>query len=739
MAENPRAASIPAGGGRPPEDFLGRDEELSRLVRAACFPEGDSPSVIIVDGLPGMGKSELMLQAAAALDREGAVRPVTLSWPAGGAGRPGPVLAAGLIRGARGLPVTGPLPDLGEWAAREKGPAGAALRDVLSLPESAGPDDLAAALGTLAGTLSPEPGRLAVMLDDAPPKAPGGLRRLPPPAPGTGHGAAAWVVAPVRGAGRLPDGAAAGLMLELGPLAPETSGELLALAMSRSGVSFAREARAASAVLGGVPGLIWGAARDARLSGVKEFADASSFLRFAAGRMASGFLDDYHRALFAGSASPAGERAMLEVMLHLAVRRGSPPDDRTIAREMLRERGEIEPVLAALEERGLLRRRWGLWLVSAPPTLADYGRLQTRIHLEGCAPAEAAARLVQENQEALRRRASAGTSRRNALELAGFMASWAGQTLPRTLFDQERFRELFKGRPVPEADAVLAADRGRLVLPRVTAVWPEDFAGDERTPPYGLDLLALAEPGRDGRAKWLAVEVRLEAAEVTEAVVADFERRLRLLQNRAGMRGADLNGWIISGGAFSAEALAAARKHRFWTTTPAQLTLMARMAGYAGTMRLTLPGPPAEEPWVLRMVIPARADTELVAARALEQLSESLPLGEGETGKVKMALVEACLNAFEHGGGEDRNVYLAFRILADRLEIEVMNKGESFIPGRIVKPDIERKMGAEYKRGWGLSIIKELMDELDFVPQERGTLMKMTKYFNIKQAEGKDA
>ena len=40
---------------------------------------------------------------------------------------------------------------------------------------------------------------------------------------------------------------------------------------------------------------------------------------------------------------------------------------------------------------------------------------------------------------------------------------------------------------------------------------------------------------------------------------------------------------------------------------------------------------------------------------------------------------------------------------------------------------IEEKLGSDYKRGWGLQLIKELMDTVEFESTEKGTTVTMTK------------
>jgi len=42
-------------------------------------------------------------------------------------------------------------------------------------------------------------------------------------------------------------------------------------------------------------------------------------------------------------------------------------------------------------------------------------------------------------------------------------------------------------------------------------------------------------------------------------------------------------------------------------------------------------------------------------------------------------------------------------------------------------PKIEEKLGSDYKRGWGLKLIEELMDTVKFESTEEGTTVTMTK------------
>ena len=45
----------------------------------------------------------------------------------------------------------------------------------------------------------------------------------------------------------------------------------------------------------------------------------------------------------------------------------------------------------------------------------------------------------------------------------------------------------------------------------------------------------------------------------------------------------------------------------------------------------------------------------------------------------------------------------------------------------MVFPKIEDKLVADRKRGWGLQLIKELMDTVEFESSDEGTTVTMTK------------
>ena len=145
---------------------------------------------------------------------------------------------------------------------------------------------------------------------------------------------------------------------------------------------------------------------------------------------------------------------------------------------------------------------------------------------------------------------------------------------------------------------------------------------------------------------------------------------------------------------------------------------------------------PTAEPREVHLTIPVAPEMEIAATAQVAALGEWMELGRDKIDEVKMAVVEACINAFEHSGTPDHKVELKFRVATDTdtdggrtyLEVDVLDNGHGFDPLRVTAPQIGQKLRAPHKRGWGLRIIRSLMDDVRIESGERGTMIVMRKY-----------
>ena len=129
----------------------------------------------------------------------------------------------------------------------------------------------------------------------------------------------------------------------------------------------------------------------------------------------------------------------------------------------------------------------------------------------------------------------------------------------------------------------------------------------------------------------------------------------------------------------------------------------------------------------VELKLPILKDMELVATQTAEIVAKHMDLSEEKTGEISMALIEACINAFEHSESKSE-VYIDFLIEEDQLTIKVIDKGKGFDQSNVKIPKIESKLNSdERKRGWGIMLIKELMDSVDFESDHTGTTLTMIK------------
>ena len=129
----------------------------------------------------------------------------------------------------------------------------------------------------------------------------------------------------------------------------------------------------------------------------------------------------------------------------------------------------------------------------------------------------------------------------------------------------------------------------------------------------------------------------------------------------------------------------------------------------------------------IELKLPIIANMELVAVQTAELVARHMDLSEDKAAEISMALIEACINAFEHSQAQN-NVFIHFILEENSLVIKVIDQGIGFDKAKVEIPAIENKLGTdERKRGWGLQLIQELMDSVEFESGKDGTTVTMTK------------
>jgi serine/threonine-protein kinase RsbW len=145
-----------------------------------------------------------------------------------------------------------------------------------------------------------------------------------------------------------------------------------------------------------------------------------------------------------------------------------------------------------------------------------------------------------------------------------------------------------------------------------------------------------------------------------------------------------------------------------------------------GLLRRFLNAPPSDSVPLAEneyeMVIPMNGESELIAAHAVEEIAKRHNLDAKSINQLKTALVEACINAAEHSLSPDRKIYQRFRVEEDRVVLTVSNRGLR-LTSRMPADE-----PTEGRRGWGLKLMRRLMDEVTIEHVDDGTRIVMTKY-----------
>ncbi len=128
------------------------------------------------------------------------------------------------------------------------------------------------------------------------------------------------------------------------------------------------------------------------------------------------------------------------------------------------------------------------------------------------------------------------------------------------------------------------------------------------------------------------------------------------------------------------------------------------------------------------VTVPMIMDMELAVSKTAEALAEYVSFTHDQTDEMKHAVIEACINAIEHSGSAERKIYLTFQVFSDRMVIRVTDRGSGFNPDEVEEPDIREKLKTgSHKRGWGLKLITNLMDDVRIEPGIPGTTVIMVK------------
>ena len=393
---------------------------------------------------------------------------------------------------------------------------------------------------------------------------------------------------------------------------------------------------------------------------------------------------------------------------------------------------ELDDVLHRLHVQEFVN--WDGAIVEAgggPLAWKDYLKVRYRLDVLN----EARALVVAEALTDSLKRAPHTMSRhyRNVLRLSlrELLARFDCQRVPKSLFAYEEFSRSYKGADAREVTSRLDSDTELVRLPQIVhAASGVAFNSDMRQVCIE-DRCIVAHSFENATYTdayeiiWLVAEVESKLEVEAELAMVWFDR-LEMLARTSGFRRHQI--WLTSGEGFSSDAIKLLSQRGAFASSRQQVELLAARLGDEGSSAVA--GPQHADEFL--MVLPMGDDSELIAASTVEQIARHFSFRPEAINQIKTAVVEACINATEHSFSPDRKIYQRFRFEDDRLVVTISSRG-------VVPTNVGNGEGAnagtsksenpsEERRGWGLKLIRTLMDEVDFERVDEGTSLRMTKY-----------
>jgi len=360
-----------------------------------------------------------------------------------------------------------------------------------------------------------------------------------------------------------------------------------------------------------------------------------------------------------------------------------------------------------------VNRQWQVWL--------DYLRVRYRLDVAAEPRAQVVAVTLVDALKRAPLTMSQKYRRAAALGLNELVSRFDCQEVPASLFHHERFAAAYRGDDEQTIQNGLANETDLIRLPQIVQV--ANCSAFSAASACDAERCVVAhgfEAGEYTDASeivWLCAQIdsKLEAGrELTE----EWCNRLSSLGKERGFQRLRL--WLITPEGFSAGASELLNERNAYGSSHQQFELLKSQLQRHGEADVRS----VDE---FEMVIPMGADTELIAARTAEQIARRVNFRPEAINQIKTAVVEACINAAEHSLSPDRKIYQRFVVEDDRLVITVASRG--VVPMQIGGNGEANDQGnGNGRRGWGLKLIKSLMDEVEFERVDDGTQLKMTKY-----------
>lgn len=377
-----------------------------------------------------------------------------------------------------------------------------------------------------------------------------------------------------------------------------------------------------------------------------------------------------------------------------------------------------EPALRELHHHEIINYSSGSITIDRADTLVcDYIRSRNRIEVGFEQRARAVGAAMAENIERAPTLMAGYYRDRAAVGLRELLLSFQGQKVSSILIDYRGFRSAHKG--AKDADILDAArvDKNAITIPHIVfsaqtaAFYPHlgEICDNERSA-VGL---GFANSPDQPKTAWIAAEIdsKLEAP----ADLAEFWcDRLEMAAESSGLTSYRI--WLIAPEGFTDDALSILSSRNAYGSSRKQVDLLKiALATYESE-------PAIDGGEVDEIVVPMGEEGEMISAKAVDEIAKRHGFSAKAANQIKTAVIEACINAAEHSLSPDQKIYQKYRMTEGKLTITITNRGLRLTDKKLPEPTPDGG-----RRGWGIKLMRSLMDEVLIAQTDDGTQITMVK------------
>ena len=127
--------------------------------------------------------------------------------------------------------------------------------------------------------------------------------------------------------------------------------------------------------------------------------------------------------------------------------------------------------------------------------------------------------------------------------------------------------------------------------------------------------------------------------------------------------------------------------------------------------------------------VPAQVSYLRVLRKFITRIGEKYNFTPKELYAFKASVDEACTNIIEHGyGHKDGSITMKAIVKNESFTIELVDKGKSFDPNLVAKPNLQTYVAEGKKGGLGIFIMHRLLDKVDYQISSSGNILRLTKF-----------